>query len=55
MLFEVTDVWNYQIDAEEFGVGEHHSGVDDDDVIAGAEDHHVHSKFAETAERKNCE
>src|SRR5439155_4309993 len=36
------------------GFREHHAGIDDDDVVAVAQRHHVHAEFAETAER-NCE
>src|SRR5258708_6878291 len=42
---------NDQIDAEKLRFGEHHSGVNDDDVVAVAKRHHVHSEFTETAER----
>ena len=48
ILFEIGDVGNDEVDAEEFGFWEHHSGVDDDDVVAEAQHHHVHSEFAET-------
>jgi hypothetical protein len=51
ILFEIGDVGNDEVDAEEFGFGEHHSGVDDDDGFADANRHHVHAKFAETTER----
>jgi hypothetical protein len=50
ILLEVRDVWDDEIDAQEFGFREHHAGVDDEDVVADPEGHHVHAKFAETAE-----
>ena len=49
ILFEVGDIRDHEVDAEEFGFGEHHACVDDDDVVTETKDHHVHSKFAETA------
>jgi hypothetical protein len=55
ILFQVGDVGNDEVDAEEFGFGEHHSGVDDDDGIADANRHHVHAEFAETTERDYCD
>jgi hypothetical protein len=48
ILFEVGDVWNDQVNAEEFGFREHHAGVDNDDGVAEAKHHHIHSEFAET-------
>ena len=53
ILLQVGDVGNDEVDAEEFGFGEHHAGVDDDDVVAEAKRHHVHAEFAETTEG-NC-
>ncbi len=35
----------------EVRIREHHSGVDDDNGVAEAKSHHVHSEFAETTER----
>jgi hypothetical protein len=55
ILFEIGDVWNDEVDAEEFGFGEHHSGVDDNDGVADANRHHVHAEFAETTERDYCD
>jgi len=48
ILFEVGHVGDDQVDAEKFGVGKHHAGVDDEDVVAKTQDQHVHAKFAET-------
>ncbi len=48
VLLEVSDVGNDEVHAEELGFGEHHSSVDDDDVVTEPQRHHVHSKFAET-------
>ncbi len=51
VLFQVGDVGDDEVNAEEFGFGEHHAGVDDENVVTETKDHHVHAKFAETAER----
>jgi len=50
ILLEVGDIGDDEINAEEFGFREHHTGVDDDDVVAVAQGHHVHAEFAEAAE-----
>ena len=42
-------------DAEEFGLGEHEAGVNDDDVVAEAEGEAVHAEFAQTAERNDLQ
>ena len=39
VLFEVREVRRDDVHAEQFGVGEHHAGVDHDDVVAVAEGH----------------
>ena len=51
VLFQIGGVGNDDVNAEEFLLGEHEARIDDDDVVAGAENEHVHSKFAEPAER----
>ena len=50
---EIGDVGDDDVDAEEFGLGEHESGIDDDDVIAPAHGHTVHAEFAQATERDN--
>ena len=47
---EIRNVGNDDVDAEEFGFGEHESGVDDDDVVSPADGHAVHAEFAEAPE-----
>ena len=54
ILFEVGDVGDDEVDAEEFGLGEHHAGVNNDDGFADANRHHVHAEFAETTEGDYC-
>src|ERR1051326_8435936 len=50
VVFEEGEVGHHQVDAEEFGVGEHHAGIDDDHIVAEADDGHVHTELAKTAE-----
>jgi hypothetical protein len=47
VLDEVGDVGDNDVDAKQFGFGEHESGVDDDDVVSPADRHAVHAEFAE--------
>ena len=46
---QIGDVGNDDIDAEQFGFGEHQAGIDDDDVVSPADGHAVHAEFAEAA------
>ncbi len=50
ILFEIGDVGNDEVDAEQFGFGEHHAGVNDDDGVAKAKGHHVHAEFPQAAQ-----
>ena len=50
ILGQIRDVGNDDIDAEQFGFGEHEARIDDDDVFAPAYGHAVHSKLAQTAQ-----
>ena len=54
-LLQVGQIRNDQIDAEQFGIGKHDAGVDDDRRVAPGERQHVHAELAETAERNNFE
>ena len=47
---QVRDVGNNDVHAQQFGFGEHQAGVDDDNVIAPAHGHAVHSELAQTAQ-----
>ncbi len=49
VLFEVGDIGDDEVDAEELGFREHHAGVDDNNVVAEPQGHHVHAEFAEAA------
>jgi len=49
ILLEISDVGDDQVDAEKFRFGEHHASVDDDDVVADTQGHHIHAEFAESA------
>ena len=49
VLFEIGDVGDHDVDAEQFGFGEHESGIDDEDVVSPAHGHAVHTELAESA------
>ena len=51
VFLEIGEIRGDDVDTEEFGVGEHHAGVNNDDVIPVAEGHGVHAELAEAAER----
>ena len=48
ILLQVGNIRDDQVDAQKLRFREHHAGVYDDDVVAVAQRHHVHAKFAET-------
>ena len=50
VLDEIGDVGNDDVDAEQFGLGEHEPGIDDDNVVAPADGHAVHTELAQAAE-----
>ena len=50
ILLQISDVGNDQVDAQELRFREHHARVDDDDLVAEPQCHHVHSEFAETTQ-----
>jgi hypothetical protein len=55
VLDQVGDVGDDNVHAEQFGLGKHEAGVDDDDVVAPANGHAVHAEFAEPAEGNNLQ
>ena len=55
VLDEIGDVGDHDIDAEQFGFGEHQSGVDDDDVVSPADGHAVHAELAEAPQRDDLQ
>jgi len=50
LLLQVRQVGDDPIDAEQFGIREHHPGVDDDRRLAPCQREHVHAELAEPAE-----
>ena len=54
-LLQVREIGNDPIHAEQFGIGEHDAGVDDDRRLAPGERQHVHAELAESAERNDFE
>ena len=53
VLLEVGDVGNDDVHAEQFGLGEHHARIDQNHVVARAENEHVHAELAQSAQG-NC-
>ena len=52
---EIGNVGDHDVDTEKFGFGEHESGVDDDDVVAPADGHAVHTELAEAPKGDNLQ
>ena len=52
---QIGNVGNDDVHAQQLGFGEHQAGIDDDDVIAPAHGHAVHSELAETAQGHNMQ
>src|SRR5208283_4768894 len=52
---EIRDVGDDDVDAEEFGFGEHESGVDDDDVVTPTNGHAIHTELAQAAQGDNLQ
>ena len=52
---EIRNVGDYDVDAEKLGFREHESGVDDDDVVAPADGHAVHTELAQAAKGDNLQ
>src|SRR5216684_2799216 len=50
---QIGNIWNNYIYAQEFGFGKHQAGVDDDNVVAPAQGHAVHTELAKPAEGHN--
>ncbi len=53
ILDEVAEIGYDDVYAEQFGLGKHQSGVDDDDVVTPANGHAIHAEFAKPAEGNN--
>ena len=51
VLLQVSDVGDDDVHAQQFLLGEHQARVDHDNVVAGAEGHHVHAELAQSAQR----
>ena len=52
---EIGNVGDDDVDAQQFGFGEHQAGVDDDDVVAPAHGHAVHAELAQAAQRHDMQ
>ena len=49
-VVEVTGIRDNEIDTEHFFIGEHHPGINNDDIIAIFDDHHVLSDFPQSSQ-----
>src|ERR1700675_74012 len=52
---QIGNIRHDDVHAQQFGLGEHQTGVNDDDVIAPTHSHAIHSKLAQTAEGHNLQ
>jgi len=50
VLGEVADVGDDDVHAQQFGLGKHEAGVDDNDIVAPADGHAVHTELAQAAQ-----
>ena len=55
ILLEIREIGRDDIDAQQFGVGEHHACIQDDDVVAVADGHAVHTELAQAPERDDLQ
>ena len=55
VLNQIGNFRNNNIDAEKFGLGKHQARVNDDDVVAPAHGHAVHSELAQAAQGDNVQ
>src|ERR1700733_538370 len=55
ILNEIGNVGNYNVNTEQFSLGEHQPGVDHNNVIAPAHGHAVHTELAEPSEGDNLQ
>ncbi len=51
MLLQIREVRSDDVDTQQFRIGKHHAGIDDDDVVPVADGHGIHSELAQAAER----
>src|SRR5438045_4636115 len=49
ILHQVADVRNHNVHAQQFGLGEHQSGINDKNVVTPANCHAVHTELAQSA------
>ena len=55
VLLQIGEIGRDDVDAEQFRIGEHHSRIDDDDVVAVTDGHRVHAELAQSAQRNYME
>ena len=52
---EIRNIGNNNIDTQQFGLGKHQAGIDNDNVIAPAQGHAVHAELAQSAQGHNLQ
>src|SRR5260370_38901475 len=55
VLLEIAKVGSDNVHAKKFGIRKHHSGIDNNNVVAVAKGHRIHSELAKSAERDDLE
>ena len=55
ILLQIRNVRNDKVDSQKLGFRKHHARVDDDEVVAEPQHHHVHAELAESAERNGSQ
>jgi hypothetical protein len=55
VLNKIADVGDDDVDAEKLFLGEHETGVNDNDVVIETESEAVHAELAQAAERDNLQ
>src|SRR6478672_11523604 len=53
VLFEVRKIGSDNVNTQQLGIGEHHAGVDNDNVVTVAQRHGVHAELAKAAQRND--
>ncbi len=55
ILEQIRNVGDDDVDAQQLGFGKHQAGVNNNDVVAEADGHAVHSELAQPAQRNNMQ
>ena len=55
VLEEISDIRNNDVNPEQFTLGKHQAGINDDDIVAPAHGHAVHAELAEATQRHDLQ